>query len=160
MPLHPCCSLLPCSCLVVASPLPRRHLALPFACHRHHHVCRRHPTRTATAMVITIGAVGHYPYPCCCHHRPASVAAVRILGYSICESIPNIPWVSFFKKKAISFLFYEFPFIFSYIYFPTAPKIWTLVHQKLARICSSCIRLLQGEHWAVWPKLTLTGIRL
>jgi hypothetical protein len=27
----------------------------------------------------------------------------------------------------------------------------------LARICSSCIRLLQGEHWAVWPKLTLTA---
>jgi len=43
--------------------------------------------------------------------------SLHLLGYSICESIPDMPWVSFFKKKAISFLFFEFPFIFSYIYF-------------------------------------------
>ena len=72
---------LPCRCLAVALPLPCRHLAIAslmschrltplFARHRHHHVCRRHLTRIATATVIAIGVVGcRYPYWCCCHHQ-------------------------------------------------------------------------------------------
>jgi hypothetical protein len=61
----------------------------------------------------------------------------------------------FFQEKGhllSLFLFHFFPTSI----FPNAPKIWTLVHQKLACVRSSCIRLLQGEHWAVRPELTLT----
>ena len=50
----------------------RRRLAPPFAHHRHHHVCHRHPTRTALASVIAIAVVGCYSYQCCCHHRHRS----------------------------------------------------------------------------------------
>ena len=48
---------------------PRRRLAPPFARHCHHHVRRRHPTRTATATATAIGIVGSHPYRCCCHHQ-------------------------------------------------------------------------------------------
>ena len=62
-------SLLSCSRLVIASPLPRCRLAPPFTRHHHHRIRRRHPTRKGSATAIAIVVVGCYPYRFCRHHQ-------------------------------------------------------------------------------------------
>ena len=85
-------SSLPCtSCLAVTSPSPCHSLTPLFARHRHHHVCRCLPTRTAMATVIAIGVVGHYPYRFCCHHqRRPSRCHLRCL----CHCCPDVSVVA------------------------------------------------------------------
>ena len=51
----------------------------------------------------------------------------------------------FSRKRLSPFSFLNSLLFFPTSIFPTAPKIWTLVHQKLARVCSSCIRLLNAS---------------
>ncbi len=70
------------------------------------------------------------------------ILKLNLWGYSV------HPLGFLFQEKGYPLSLFWNPFsFFLHLYFPPHPKIWTLVHQKLAHVHRFCIRLLQGEHW-------------